>query len=96
MRARIVTQFTGGWEEAEEGIGWLPFKIFKSFRKIRSASKCNITFWVVPVEISKQMGCLKPVSERRATALPNSIDPIKLDFSTAVGRRLKPSLATAV
>ena len=34
--------------------------------------------------------------KRRATALPNSIDRIKFDFSTAVARRLKPSRATAV
>ena len=29
--------------------------------------------------------------KRRATAVPNSIDRIKFDFSTAVARRLKPS-----
>ena len=34
--------------------------------------------------------------KRRATAVPNSIDRIKFDFSTAVTRRLKPSRATAV
>ena len=34
--------------------------------------------------------------KRRATAVPNSIDRIKFDFSTAVARRLKPSRATAV
>ena len=34
--------------------------------------------------------------KRRATAMPNSIDQIKFDFSTAVARRLKPSCATAV
>ena len=32
----------------------------------------------------------------RATAVPNYIDRIKFDFSTAVARRLKPSRATAV
>ena len=32
----------------------------------------------------------------RATAVSNSIDRIKFDFSTAVVRRLKPSRATAV
>ena len=32
--------------------------------------------------------------KRRATAVPNSIDRIKFDFSTAVARRLKPSRAT--
>ena len=32
--------------------------------------------------------------KRRATAVPNSIDQIKFDFSTAVARRLKPSRAT--
>ena len=32
----------------------------------------------------------------RATAVPNLIDRIKFDFSTAVARRLKPSHATAV
>ena len=31
-----------------------------------------------------------------ATAVPNSIDQIKFDLSTAVLRRLKPSCATAV
>ena len=34
--------------------------------------------------------------KRRATAVPNSIDRIKFDFSRAVARRLKPSRATAV
>ena len=34
--------------------------------------------------------------KRRATAVPNLIDWIKFDFSTAVVRRLKPSRATAV
>ena len=34
--------------------------------------------------------------KRRATAVPNSIDPIKFDFSKAVARRLKPSHATAM
>ena len=34
--------------------------------------------------------------KRRATAVLNSIDRIKFDFSTAVVRRLKPSRATAV
>ena len=34
--------------------------------------------------------------KRRATAVSNSIDRIKFDFSTAVARRLKPSRATAV
>ena len=34
--------------------------------------------------------------KRRATAVPDSIDRIKFDFSTAVARRLNPSRATAV
>ena len=34
--------------------------------------------------------------KRRATVVPNSIDRIKFDFSTAVARRLKPSRAAAV
>ena len=34
--------------------------------------------------------------KRRATAVPNSIDQIKFDFSKAVAQRLKPSHATAV
>ena len=34
--------------------------------------------------------------KRRATALANSIDWVKFDFSTVVARRLKPSRATAV
>ena len=33
---------------------------------------------------------------RHATAVLNSIDPIKFNFSTVVVRRLKPSRATAV
>ena len=38
----------------------------------------------------------KALFKRRATAVPNLIDRIKFDFSTAVARRLKPSRATAV
>ena len=34
--------------------------------------------------------------KRHATAVPNSIDRIKFDFSMAVARHLKPSHATAV
>ena len=34
--------------------------------------------------------------KRCATAVPKSTDQIKLDFSMAVARRLKPSRATAV
>ena len=34
--------------------------------------------------------------KRRATAVPNSIDQIKFDFSKAVAQHLKPSHATAV
>ena len=34
-----------------------------------------------------------PVSNVVLTAVPNSIDRIKFDFSTAVARRLKPSRA---
>ena len=34
--------------------------------------------------------------KRHATAVPNSIDRIKFDLSTAVARRSKPSRATAV
>ena len=34
--------------------------------------------------------------KRRATAVPNSVDRIRFDLSTAVARRLKPSRATAV
>ena len=34
--------------------------------------------------------------KRRATAVLNSVDRIKFDFTTAVARRLKPSRATAV
>ena len=30
--------------------------------------------------------------KRRATAVPNSVDRIRFDFSTAVARRLKPSV----
>ena len=38
----------------------------------------------------------KACFKRRATAVPNSIDRIKFDFSTAVAQRLKPSRATAM
>ena len=38
----------------------------------------------------------KACFKRRATAVPNSIDRIKFDFSTAVARRLKPSRASAM
>ena len=41
---------------------------------------------------AKGKACFK----RRATAVPNAIDRIKFDFSTAVARRLKPSRATAL
>ena len=34
--------------------------------------------------------------KRRATAVSNSIDLIKFDFSTALAGRLKPSRATAM
>ena len=37
-----------------------------------------------------------PGSASGATAVPNSIDRIKFDFSTAVAQRLKPNGATAV
>ena len=43
-----------------------------------------------------QWTTLKARFKRRATAVPNSIDRIKFDFSTAVARRLKPSRATAM
>ena len=39
---------------------------------------------------------LRPGSNVVLLAVPNSIDPIKFDFSTAVAQRLKPSRATAV
>ena len=40
---------------------------------------------------------IRPVSNvDRAIAVPNSVDRIKFDFSTAIARRLKPSYATAV
>ena len=45
-------------------------------------------------------GCItrdtKACFKRPATAVPNSIDRIKFNFSTAVARRLKPSRANAV
>ena len=41
---------------------------------------------------AKSKACFK----RRATAVPNAIDRIKFDFSTAVAQRLKPSRATAL
>ena len=39
---------------------------------------------------------IKAHFKRRATAVSNSIDRIKFDFSSAVLQRLKPSRATAV
>ena len=44
--------------------------------------------------LSSSSRLLKARFKRRATAVPNSIDGIKFDFSTAVARRLKPSRAT--
>ena len=38
----------------------------------------------------------KALFKRRATAVPNLIDRIKFDFSTAVARHLKTSRATAM
>ena len=46
---------------------------------------------IVPYNTDNQS---KARFKRRATAVPNSIDPIKFNFSTAVARRLKPSRAT--
>ena len=38
----------------------------------------------------------KACFKRHASAVPEKIDRIKFDFSTAVDRRLKPTRATAV
>ena len=46
--------------------------------------------------VTRKTGATKARFKRRATAVPNSIDRIKFDFSKAVARRLKPSRATAV
>ena len=48
--------------------------------------------------VCNEIGVLwvRPLFKRRATAVPNLIDRIKFDFSTAVARRLKPSRATAM
>ena len=48
------------------------------------------------LRLSKRHPLCKARFKRRATAVSNSIDRIKFDFSTAVARRLKPSRATAV
>ena len=48
--------------------------------------------WGVYNEIGCPVG--KALFKRRATAVPNLIDRIKFDFSTAVARRLIPIRAT--
>ena len=45
---------------------------------------------------TNDLQAIKARFKRRAAAVPNSIDRIKFDFSTAVARRLKPSRATGV
>ena len=50
--------------------------------------------WIIFAETV--VGQNKARFKRRATAVPNSIDRVKVDFSTAVARRLKPIRATAV
>ena len=57
----------------------------------RSESKC------IQDKITKQGNIVSRAHfKHRATVMPNSIDRIKFDFSTAVVRCLKPSCATAV
>ena len=43
--------------------------------------------------IYKRLLLIEARFKRRATAVPNSIDRIKFDFSTVVAKRLKPSRA---
>ena len=51
---------------------------------------------LAPNPISALMSQYKACFRHRATAVPNLIDWIKLDFSMAVARRLKSSRANAV
>ena len=51
---------------------------------------------IVPLDYVFRLYLSKARFKRRATVMPNSIDRIKFDFSTAVARHLKPSRATAV
>ena len=78
----------------------------KPIKKINSSTRAGNgmqTSWSkIKLTVTKS-GCpvqIRVLTEapfkRRATAVPNSIDRIKFDFSTAVARRLKPSRATAV
>ena len=54
---------------------------------------CNLMdFRQFTADLSKNKARFK----RHGAAVPNSIDRIKFDFSTAVAWRLKPSCATAV
>ena len=58
-------------------------------------NKDNLNFWAKN-DKCRQLPLTYAHFKRRATVMPNSIDRIKFDFSTAVARRLKPSCATAV
>ena len=51
---------------------------------------------ILDIENVSRSKLCKARFKRHATAVLNSTDRIKFDFSTAVARRLKPSRATAV
>ena len=71
-------------------IGYSTSKVLFVGKKTRRPPVQSLRAKIVIVGNSK--ACFK----RRATAVPNSIDRIKFDFSTAVARRLKPIRATDV
>ena len=58
----------------------------------------SICIWTVV--LYRNILCIKTTGKarfkRHATAVPNSVDRIKFDFSTAIARRLKRGRATAV
>ena len=68
-------------------------------RKIGCTPRLN-QFVSERVVLYRNIPCIKTTGKarfkRHATAVPNSVDRIKFDFSTAIARRLKPGRATAV
>ena len=68
------------------------------FRILRSIENPNLILILklTLIQISQSSALFKARFKRRATAVPNSIDRIKFDFSTALARRLKPSRAIAI
>ena len=68
-------------------------------RKIGCTPRLN-QFVSERVVLYRNILCIKTTGKarfkRHATAVPNSVDRIKFDFSTAIARRLKSGRATAV